>query len=339
MNKIIKNFSIKRISRENISSFQNLVKNHCPKKKHIFCKNKDLINFYYNYNNKKKTNLIGLYKKDKLIATMGLIPNKNWDKKLKEDYFLAFTLKSRSADHPMFNFLDYIYNKIKPKFLAASGIHLGTAGKILERLCEIKLFSHYYIRNPILTPKISKNLISSKKRLHSNNPIELNLKITNKITKLPRSNYCPIKSKIYYTKKYLENFYHKYFVMNFYSEHKLEFFFICRKIEIEKYNIKILRIIDFHGILPARGCLVNAITNYLIDNNIEYIDILCHGFRDHILENVGFLKKTTKQKIPDHFAPYTGKDANLNFCILINKYKKNIILLKGDGDQDRPSLI
>ena len=75
------------------------------------------------------------------------------------------------------------------------------------------------------------------------------------------------------------------------------------------------------------------------ENNIEYVDILCHGFRNHVLENIGFLKKTTKQKIPNHFEPYTGKDTKLNFCILINKYKKNIILLKGDGDQDRPNLI
>ena len=339
MNKIAKNFSTKKISKENISAFQKLVRNHWPKKKHIFSKSKNLINFYYNYSNKKKTNLIGLYKKNKLVAAMGLIPNKNWDQKLKEDYFIAFLLKSQSTNDSFFYFLNYIYNKIKPKFLAVSGINLNTAGKIFERLGKINLFSHYYIRNPIVKSKISKNLDNSKTRINSNNILELTLKTTNKIIKLPKSNYYPIKSKIFYIKKYLKNLYYKYFVMNFYNGYKLEFFFICRKIEIEKYNTKILRIIDFHGTLPRKGCLVNALTNYLIENNIEYIDILCHGFNNNSLENAGFLKKTKKQKIPDHFEPYTGKDARLNFCILINKYKKNIILLKGDGDQDRPNLV
>ena len=79
MNKIPKNFSIKNISKENISAFQKLVRYHWPKKKHVFSKSKNLINFYYNYSSKKKTNLIGLYKKNKLVAAMGLIPNKNWD--------------------------------------------------------------------------------------------------------------------------------------------------------------------------------------------------------------------------------------------------------------------
>ena len=81
------------------------------------------------------------------------------------------------------------------------------------------------------------------------------------------------------------------------------------------------------------------IPDYLIDNDIEYIDMLCYGFPKGALENLGFFKKKINQKIPDHFEPYTGKNAQLNFAILINKYKKNTLMFKGDGDQDRPSLI
>jgi len=338
MSIVNKNFSVEKISKRNISTFQKLVRDYYPKKKHIFSQNKKIINFYYNYNNRKQTNLIGLYKKKKLVAAIGLIPNKNWDVKLREDYFIAFLLKSNTTNNSIFYFLNYIYNKIKPKFLSVSGINLNTSGKIFERLGKVNLFSHYYIRNPILKSKISKNLDYSEKTSFRNS-LELTLKISDKILKLPKSNYCPIKSKIFYEKKYLKNLYYKYFVINFYRGSKLEFFFICRGIEIKKYDTKILRIIDFHGTLPKKACVLNALTNYLIENDIEYIDILCHGFDKNVLENVGFLKKTKKQKIPNHFEPYTGKDANLNFCILINKYKKNIILLKGDGDQDRPNLI
>ena len=78
---------------------------------------------------------------------------------------------------------------------------------------------------------------------------------------------------------------------------------------------------------------------YLKKNKIDYIDILCDGFYKNVLENIGFLKKNNKQIIPNHFEPYTGKDARLNYCILLNKYKKNTILFKGDGDQDRPNII
>ena len=51
-----------KISKNKISSFQSLVKNNWPRKNHVFSKNKN-INFYYNFKNNKKTNLIGLYTK------------------------------------------------------------------------------------------------------------------------------------------------------------------------------------------------------------------------------------------------------------------------------------
>ena len=338
MKKINKKFQLKKISKKNISSFQVLVRNYWPKKNHIFSRNKKLINFYYNFKDNKKTNLIGLYNNKKLVSALGLIPNKNWDIKLKEDYFIAFLVKSKLAYESTFIFLNYIYHKIKPNFLAVNGINLNTSGKIFQRLGEIKLFSHYYILNPNLKNKISKNLTFSKKKLYLNNSLGLNFKITNNITKLPRSNYYPKKSKIFFKKKYLENPYYDYFVMNFYSGSKLAFFLICRKIYIKKFKVNILRVIDFYGTIPKKGCLVKSLTNYLIDNDIEYMDMLCYGFSKGVLENIGFLKKKNNQKIPDHFEPYTGKNAQLNFSILINKYKRSILLLKGDGDQDRPNL-
>ena len=79
MNKASKNLHLKKISKEGILSFQNLVRNNWPKKNHIFSHNKKLVNFYYNFKDNKKTNLIGLYNKNKLVSVLGLIPNKNWD--------------------------------------------------------------------------------------------------------------------------------------------------------------------------------------------------------------------------------------------------------------------
>ena len=338
MKKINKKFQLKKISKKNISSFQVLVRNYWPKKNHIFSRNKKLINFYYNFKDNKKTNLIGLYNNKKLVSALGLIPNKNWDIKLKEDYFIAFLVKSKLAYDSTFTFLNYIYHKIKPNFLAVNGINLSTSGKIFQRLGKIKLFSHYYILNPNLKNKISKNLTFSKKKLYLNNSLGLKFKITNNITKLPKSKYYPKKSKIFFKKKYLENPYYDYFVMNFYSGSELAFFLICRKIYIKKFKVNILRVIDFYGTIPKKGCLVKSLTNYLIDNDIEYMDMLCYGFSKGVLENIGFLKKKNNQKIPDHFEPYTGKNAQLNFSILINKYKGSILLLKGDGDQDRQNL-
>lgn len=328
-------YIIKRITNLEISDFQNLIKKHWVKRNHIFSKKKDIVNFYYNFRNNKNTNILGLYKKNKLCSVMGLIPSKNWDLKLKKDYFIAFLLKSKSVNDSTFNFLNYIYKKINPNFLAVSGINMETSGKIFERLGEIKFFSHYYILNPQIKSKLTKNLKYSKLKTFNDN---LKILISNKIIKMPFSKFKPKKSKNYFENKYLKNPYYNYYIMNFFNSNKLVFFFVFRQIQIKKLKRKILRVIDFQGDIPKKASMIKPISEYLIENNIEYLDMMCHGFPKKSLEDLGFLLKKKNQKIPDHFEPFTGRDAELNFSIIINKYKRNIILLKGDGDQDRPNL-
>mgnify|MGYP001041846539 CR=1 FL=1 len=86
---------IRFLSKKEIYKFQNLIKKNCKKKDHIFTKNSKLILFYYNYHNKKITNILGLFINSKLGAVLGLIPNNNWDNKLGKDFYIAFLLKSK----------------------------------------------------------------------------------------------------------------------------------------------------------------------------------------------------------------------------------------------------
>ena len=49
---------IRFLSKKEIYKFQNLIKKNWKKKDHIFTKNSKLILFYYNYHNKKITNIL-----------------------------------------------------------------------------------------------------------------------------------------------------------------------------------------------------------------------------------------------------------------------------------------
>ena len=332
--------NVKKISKKNVFQFQNLVKNHYPKKNHILSKNKQLVNFYYNFGDQKNTNLVGLYKKKKLIAAIGLIPTTNWDKKLKKDYFIAFLLKEKSNKTSSLSLWHYIYKKIKPNLLVSMGINLKTSGKIFEKLGKIQPFSHHYINNPTIKSKLATNLNSLKKNKVKQYEIsELKLEISNKIYFLPNCNYVPEKSKNYFINKYLKNPFYNYFVINFYDNRKLVFFFICRKINIKKYNSQIIRVVDFCGQIPKDKYIKNVIEKYLIDKKIAYLDFLSFGIKDDILSKIGFLKKSAKQKIPNYFEPFIDQDTDLNCAILNNTYKKKILLVKGDGDQERPNKI
>ena len=102
---------VKFKDKKEIFKFQNLIKKNWSNKKHIFTKNKNLILFYYNFLNKRFTNILGILNKNEIVAALGLIPNNNWDVKLNKDYFLAFLIKSNQSMDASFRFFEYIYKK------------------------------------------------------------------------------------------------------------------------------------------------------------------------------------------------------------------------------------
>jgi hypothetical protein len=329
---------VRFLKRDDLISFQKLVKNHYPKKNHIFEKNTKVINFYYNNFNDKKIKILGLFFYKELVAAQGIISLDNWDKKIKKILYLAFTVKSKKYKKDcLIIFLNYIY-KLKPLFLATVGTNMLTAGKILDKISKIRNLDHYYIANPFVKNKISHNLIKKKITKFNINK-NISLLVSKKILNLPFHNYEPIKTRKYFINKYLKNPFYKYFLMNFYKDKKLLFFFVVRKIFIKSHKAKIIRVVDFYGNFPKNLDFSQLIINYLLKNNIEYLDFMVFGVDKKNLIKIGFNKKYNKNKIPNHFEPFDRNSNFLNYGIFINKLKKNILIFKGDGDQDRPNIL
>tara|TARA_B100001287_G_C22288546_1_gene347192 strand:+ start:45 stop:254 length:210 start_codon:yes stop_codon:yes gene_type:complete len=69
------------------------------------------------------------------------------------------------------------------------------------------------------------------------------------------------------------------------------------------------------------------------------LDFLVGGLDNKILKKIGFNKKEKKMNIPNHFEPLNKKSNFLNYGIFLNKYNKKTLVFKGDGDQDRPSIL
>ena len=67
------------------------------------------------------------------------------------------------------------------------------------------------------------------------------------------------------------------------------------------------------------------------------MDFLLFGVNTKIMRKIGFQKKNTNQIIPNYFEPFIKKNAP-NFLVIIkNPYKKKLISVKADSDQERPS--
>jgi hypothetical protein len=323
------------LKKKEISKFLKIVKLNY-KKNHVLGRSKKIISFYYNFRNKKKLSLIGQFENKNLLSVLGVIPYKNWDDSLDKDYFIAFWVKQKGGVVNSLPLINFIFNKIKPNFLASTGINLQTSGKVFKKFNDIHIFENYFIKNEIFKEKISKNL---KNKIDNKNKKQLDLIVSNKLIKSFNimSNDRPRKSMKYFDNKYLKNPFYKYLVFNFFEKKNLKFFFICREIKLEKFNTKIIRIVDFFGNFKKNYSVYKAIKNYLKKGKYEYIDFLSTGIGDK-LKNIGFTKKNKNHFIPDLFEPYLSKQIENNYCILKSNYKKNI-LVKGDGDLDRPNLV
>ena len=326
---------IRFLKKKDLEKFRYLVNNYY-KKNHILSKSKKIINFYYNFFNKNKMYIIGLFDKDKnLLSAMGLMPYKNWDSALNNDYHIAFWVKKSRVVNSL-SFFKFIFTKIKPKFLATSGINLKTSGKLFKNFGKIKLFDNHYIKNNGSKNKIFQNLKKNSFKCSKN--IELKLKISNSINNLPAYKNNPKKTLDYFKNKYLKNPFYNYFCLSFFDRYKLQFFFICREIKIKKYNVRIVRVIDYYGVIKKKQSIYSAVQEFLKKHNYEYMDFLSTGLSWQ-LKSLGFALKVKKDFIPELFEPYKPSTKNRNYCILKNDYKSEVILVKGDGDGDRPTII
>jgi hypothetical protein len=322
------------LRKKEINKFKKLV-HFNYKKNHILCQSSKLINFYYNYYNKNKLNIVGLFNGKDLISALGFIPNKNWDRNLNNDCHIAFWVKKKKSNSSL-ELMQFILRKIKPFFLASSGINKKTSGKIFQKFGLIKNFCNYYIKNEYIIPKISKNLSNNFKENFKKK--ELDMIYSKSLEGTPVFLARPKKSLLYFRNKYFKNPFYNYFSMQFFEKKKLQFFFIYRVIKVKELNSKIVRIVDFYGKIKQDHSVFFSIQRFLKKNKFEYIDFVCVGL-DKELKSVGFTKKKKNNLIPDFFEPYFKMSKQRNYCILKNIYKTNIILVKSDGDGDRPNLL
>ena len=49
----------------------------------------------------------------------------------------------------------------------------------------------------------------------------------------------------------------------------------------------------------------------------------------------GFLLKNKDELVPNYFEPFVKKNIKLGIAIIKNYYKNKLIIVKGDGDQER----
>ena len=86
--------------------------------------------------------------------------------------------------------------------------------------------------------------------------------VGNHIDKLPSYQNKPLKTLKYFKNNYLKNPFYNYFCLNFFQNKKFQFFFICRVIKIKKLNLKIVRVIDFYGVIKPKQKIFKSLQDF-----------------------------------------------------------------------------
>lgn len=143
----------------------------------------------------------------------------------------------------------------------------------------------------------------------------------------------PYKEAWYIKKRYYDHPIYKYSVYGLLNESKkVALAVVFRVIQIN--GKKIVRLIDCIGDFNYMGLMSSLLDSVLAENDAEYVDCYEVGVKDEYMQEAGW-KRTegSGNIIPNYFAPFTQENIDIYYF----SGDPDIVLFKGDGDQDRPN--
>lgn len=143
----------------------------------------------------------------------------------------------------------------------------------------------------------------------------------------------PYKEKWYIEKRYFQHPIYQYKVFGIMDDRKaVETIIVVRVIECNA--AKIIRLIDCIGNMGHLKYVTGALDELLQLEKAEYIDCLEAGLPNELLEEAGWMKvENSGNVIPNYFNPYVCENIDIYYF----STDEQIVLFKGDGDQDRPN--
>ena len=208
--------------------------------------------------------------------------------------------------------------------------------------------NHYYSVNKNYDPK----LISCPKNynhpslnlkglewilINENNIINLNSNFSYKIN----STSSIKKSPHYFFNRYIKHPYYDYQVFLIPNINQEEAALIAIRMDTRD-NSNVFRIVDFYGNIEILNYAGYGLNKLIQKFSIEYVDFWSFGIPDQIMQNFGFKIVDSEQNVivPSYFEPFQSVNNKILFAYKSLKNVKNeFIVCKGDGDQDRPSIL
>jgi hypothetical protein len=317
---------IRKAKKSDIKDIIEFIKLKYTKKKHILVIKRKI--FFFFFVKKKDVNFIICRQKNKIIGILGYIKNSHWAKNSgKRDIWLGWWQVENQLNGLLL--IKYLIKQCRPNLLVSYGVQNQ---KLRDCLFQNFILDQYIINNDLFKIKEFNNKIKLESFIQIKN---LQLIISKKILNFLdiQNNLLPKKEYNYYKNKYEKNKFYKYFFMHFKIKSKVKAIFTCKIISNIKHKIIFIKVLEIYGKLPSVN-FKNLVTKYLIQENIQHLDLQCHGINKKKIFNFGF--KKNNNKIQNFFEPYNKKYSPHVVSLIYNKYKNNLIFFSGDGDNERP---
>jgi hypothetical protein len=306
----------------------NFIKLKYKKKNHILTRNKQIFNFFFTKN--KKVNFVICKYKSNVCGILGYLKNDHWGVNCgKKDIWLGWWQVKKKVNGLLL--IKYLIDFFKPNLLASYGVQNKKLRDCLFQnfpLDQYIINNNFFKINRLNIKNPSESIVSKKK---------LELIVSKKILNVSsiKNNYVPNKNYIYFKNKYEKNNLYNYFFMHFKIGSKIKTVFTCKIISNIKHKILFIKVLDIFGKIPSVN-FKKLIIEYLRQNNIQHLDLQCHGIDKNNIFNFGFKKNNIK--IKNYFEPFKKIHSPHVVSLIINKYKKNLSFFAGDGDNERPRI-
>ena len=323
---------------------------------HIYLSHPSLLDYLHLEGESYNIVVVKNKENNQLLAIHAFIPYENFDGNfINSSIFLSIWKVAENINIPGLGLrtIKFIENNLqtKPSFIEALGFTKEVSPLYRRLGYKVGKLSHFVLINPSISEFniLNKDKLFRFPQMRKNIPDECILKLIspedfkdldedqmNSLTE----GVLPEKSKKFIASKYLNHpFYDYKYCLCVDKNEAYKMFFVYRKIEINNSNV--LRIVDFMGSEEYLKNIRNQLYKLIVDQISEYMDIYHYGLKNDSLEEAGFINRYKKSGliIPNHFEPFERINIDIRYAFLLFKQSKHIRLFKGDGDQDRPSLI
>lgn len=304
------------------------------KKNHILARDRSFLEYMY-VMNQKVNFVISKGTDDSVNGILGFIP---YDEKSRQISLSMWKALKSSTGIIGMSMLEFLENEISPDVIATSGINFYTTASIYKYFkYNVGKMVHYYRpskRKFYLIADIKSN-ITYDKEIGTNETKEI--KEIFSMKEYREANICFGKNSLNKENWYIEKRYfnhpvytYKFFLIRQDSGEAL--LIIAR--EQTMADARCLQVVDMIGNIDMLPFFTPYMDELMYSNDYEYTDCYVAGVKNELFRLAGWLDvDETQDIVPNYFNPFERANVDIYYSCKPN----DIIMFRGDGDQDRPN--